>query len=75
MSTQPEVYQSIYALQHNRDWLVYTSWLRVRKDHWNQVLIETNDPDQRAVAAGMTRSLALLIEEIESAPKKVNPHV
>lgn len=65
----PEVAQAITNLRASRDWQVFLQWFGDCGSAWNQVLIDSNNVDQRAVSAGMTRSITLVMKAIEAAPQ------
>jgi hypothetical protein len=72
MNTSPDVIQAIVALQSRADWELVCGWIKHRQSQWNQVLVDSTDPDKRAVAAGGTRALNELLAVIEGAPKTLN---
>lgn len=55
-------------MRASSDWAVYNKWLTQQGLNWNQVLVDANDPDKRAIAAGMTRAVNELVKAIDSAP-------
>lgn len=65
----PEVAQALVGLSASKDWQVFKQWLETQGANWNQVLIDANEPDKRAIAAGMVRAVNDLVLAIETAPE------
>ena len=65
----PEAAQAITSLRTNRDWAEVLNWMANTAGGWNQACVMADEPDKRAVAAGMSRGWALFAEAIDTAPQ------
>ena len=65
----PEVAQALVGLSASKDWQIFKQWLEIQGANWNQVLIDANEPDKRAIAAGMVRAVNDIVLAIDTAPE------
>jgi len=68
----PEAAQAATNLRASRDFVLLQEWMREVAVGWNQAMIMADDPDRRAVSAGMCRGVHLLTQAIRTAPQILN---
>lgn len=65
----PKAAEAITRLRASHDWRTTLEWIADLGAEWNQVLIQADNPDRRAVSAGMARAITLIVAAVEEAPQ------
>jgi hypothetical protein len=68
----PEAAQAATNLRANKDFAVLQEWILGVGEGWNQATIMADDPDRRAIGAGMCRGVYLLAQAFRAAPQILN---
>jgi hypothetical protein len=67
----PKAAQALVNLRISDDWQTVHQWLGDLGLTWNQALVGATDADSRAVYAGMTRAMEVVVGAVNEAPQIV----